>query len=86
MVKDGAFSHSQSRIFSKFLGASKSPRASKSLHWVKSYGGFGEAVKLHREGSAPAACAAVLFIRGHDVLFVLKPSQAYTTTNLVIFI
>ena len=39
MVENVAFSH---RICSKCLGESKSQRASKSLHWFKSDGNFGE--------------------------------------------
>ena len=41
MVKEGAFRHKKYYV-TFFLGQSKSQRASKSLYWVKSYGGFGE--------------------------------------------
>ena len=37
-------------------------------------GGFGPLVELHREGSAPAACAAGLFINSFINLFILSKS------------
>ena len=47
-----------------FLGDSKSQRASKLHNWFKSFGDFSEWVDLPiGEGaSAPAACAAGLFL------------------------
>ena len=41
MVENGAFSHTIDYI-PIFFGESPSQRASKSIHWVKSYGNFGE--------------------------------------------
>ena len=41
MAEDGTLSHKIDYV-PFFLGESKSRRASKSLHWVKSYGDFGE--------------------------------------------
>ena len=55
----------------------KSRRASKLHYWFKSYGNFDEwsgfcpLVELHREGSAPAACAAGLFLPFEPFFFVL---------------
>ena len=40
MVEDVGFSHKIDYV--NFLGESKSQMASKLLHWVKSYGDFGE--------------------------------------------
>ena len=41
LIKDGAFSHKINYI-KFFFGYSKPQRASKLLHWFKSYGTFGE--------------------------------------------
>ena len=41
MVENGAFSHTKDYV-PIFFGESPSQRASKSIHWVKSYGNFGE--------------------------------------------
>ena len=47
MVESGAFSHKID-----YVPESKSQRASKSLHWVKNYGDFGERWILPRGGVA----------------------------------
>ena len=71
---DGAFSHKIGYV-PIFLGDSKSRRALKLHNLFKRYGNFAEwsrfcpLVELHREGSAPAACAAGLF------LYVQGPSS-----------
>ena len=65
MVEYGAFSHKIDYV------SSKSQRACKLLHWVKSYcnfgeqGGFYQVVELHRKDSAPAACTVGLFFICH---------------------
>ena len=65
-MEDGAFSHKID--YPNFLGDSKSLRASKLFHWFTNYGhvgkqgGFHLVVELHREGSAPVACAAGLIL------------------------
>ena len=56
MVEDGAFS-------SNYLEESKSRRFWRT-------GGFYLLVELHREGSAPAACAAGLFLKDYINLSV----------------
>ena len=61
MVEDGA----------NFLGEYKSQRASKSLHWVKRYGDFGEGGILPRGGVASGG-VCVCSLRGRLVFNTIK--------------
>ena len=72
MVEDGAFSHKID-----FLGDSKSRRTSKSLHWFKSYGNFGERGILPSGGVALGrVCACSLRSR-------LDLKQIFSSISLI---
>ena len=66
MVADGVFSHNIDyvTIFKEILNPEEHPNriTGSKVSVIFLNGGFCPLVELHREGSAPAACAAGLFL------------------------